>query len=236
MMLVALLCGCASQKQSDPSGSEWIVIQGGIGEGPITASALVPLEAATVVYDNPDAPNEPITLITEPTNRFGAAWSRRDGDRRTEFLRDDERGNIVMTAAIDHADRAISLFDPPLIIAYATLAPGERREQQVRIRVVDEGNPQKQKETGRATQTIEHAGDAMIRTRAGEARASQIVIRFHADLRMADADTTTTLFIDADRGVIGRRREEKVVILGVPSRSSRETLQLRSVEDERSGD
>jgi hypothetical protein len=227
-LLVATVIGCAARQRPDEAAGAWTLGRPTTAEGSALAATLLTLRAGEQVYDIvDDDAAAPIAITMEPSNRFDASWSRHDGDRRTEFLREDEQGNVVMTAAIDHAESAVSLFDPPLIIAYASLSPAERRQQEVAIRVVDEKNAQKQKERGRAVQTIEYVGDKLIRIGKREFHVRQISIQFHADLRMADADTSTMLLIDDDHGPIVRERDEKIVILGVSSRSSRETIVLQ---------
>ena len=106
--------------------------------------------AAASLYLTPDSPKhtyvdietgEDVTLAVKKTDRYGAAWLI-DEDRsgktvRTEFLRRDDDDNIVMTAALDHEEQALSRFEPPLLITPARLEPGSPVESRVAIRVLD---------------------------------------------------------------------------------------------------
>ncbi|MHC4765568.1 MAG: hypothetical protein ACYTF2_10705 [Planctomycetota bacterium] len=164
----------------------------------------------------------------EGTDRYGAAWVDHQADERSEYWRTDETGNLVMPTVVDHANNAITLFRPPLIVAYGQLEPGRTYEQQASMRVMDAKRPMRQRYEGTGIQTIEYLQDQVLRTPLGEFSTKRVDIRFNADLGTARAETTTTLWIIPEIGplVVQRRRVER--LWGLPVRAREQTLVLTS--------
>lgn len=198
---------------------------------PLRAAALFTPAAASAVFDVIDGDDKgcAVTMKRSPTTRFNAAWAESEEDTRTEFFRMTEEGNVLLTAAIDHDERAISLFDPPLTAVYATLKPGEPLVQEVRMRIMDLRNPSRQREAGTATQTIEHLGRRRIRTEQGEFTVDCISVKFDANLRFARARRDSILYIMDGVGLIAAEHEERVTALGLFNRTSRQTLLRRDL-------
>ena len=154
--------GCAS----GPESSLLHVLATRPPSDPVRSDDLYPLRPGQWIYDV-DGSNQ-IVLERTRTDRFGATWMNREGDQRTEFWHVDDDGNIVMDATIDHQNSAISIFEPPLIIAYRELAPRQPRRDETAMRVVDLNNTETQRECGTAVRTIEYINDELIRTPTGE--------------------------------------------------------------------
>ncbi len=93
---------------------------------------------------------------------------------------------------------------------------------------MDRDRPLRQRESGTATRTIEYVDDQVIRTPLGEFLAKRIVVEFVADLRLADARTTSTLYVVEGLGVVAEEREEEIKIFGVIGRPTRRTFLLAS--------
>ena len=68
----------------------------------------------------------------------------------------------------------------------------------------------------------------MIRTPLGEFLTKRVVVEFVADLRLADARTTSTLYVVEGLGVVAERREEELKIFGAIGRPRRRTFLLAS--------
>lgn len=197
---------------------------------PITADNLYPSRTAEwsyVVTAGTDA-GDSITHRRADTKRFDATWVDHEDDRISEFQRRDNHGNIVMPAVISHRDHTISLFEPPLIIAYQALPAGQPRRQEVAMRVVDLSDTAQLRESGRAVQTIEYVDDQRLRTPFGEFTAKRVIMIFNADLQFAHAQTSSTLYVVPGLGAIVQQRREEVRILGIPTRNRNQTLVLRS--------
>ncbi|MHC4106486.1 MAG: hypothetical protein ACYSTY_00220 [Planctomycetota bacterium] len=196
---------------------------------PVRAADLYPLRAGQWIYDV-DGGNQ-ILLERSRTDRFGGTWMNREGDQRTEFWHVDDDGNIVMDATIDHQKKAISIFEPPLVIAYRELPPRQPRRVETAMRVVDLNNPEIQRESGTAVRTIEYIKDERIRTPTGEFLVKHIEVRFVADLQMANAVTDLTLYVVPALGVVAEQRRESVKILGLGVPQTR-TLTLATAPTE----
>ena len=233
VLLMAGPVGCAAH---GPDAPRFEVLSSQPGTGSLTADAIRPLTAAQWTYERPkrDSEAETVPYRRDPTQRFGADWVTHRGDERSEYWRMDDQGNVVLTAVISHVDRAISLFQPPLIIAYRELSPGESRQHEVSMRVVDARNPSQQRETGNAKQSVEYVGDFLIRTPMGEMSAKRVDVSFVADLQFADAKTTSVIYVAEGLGPVVEQRLLTIKVLGLSARRRLETLLLTSKSSEES--
>jgi hypothetical protein len=76
--------------------------------------------------------------------------------------------------------------------------------------------------------SVEYVGNALLKTPIGEIECAQLRITFTADLRMADAVTTTTLYIAPDYGVVAEQWSEVVKVFGALSSEKGEVTVLAS--------
>lgn len=153
-------------------------------------------------------------FVRSTTSKFGATIQDEIVGVRSEFLRLDAQGNVVMCAVIDRANSALSLFDPPLVVMPATLARNKPFEARAAMRVVDVKNPSKQKEHGSAIRTIEYIGDRLVKTTFGEVECHLLTIVFTADLSLADDVTKTTLYVSPKYGVVAEQWSERLKVFG----------------------
>lgn len=225
--------GCASHQPSTTSPALAVKSESQATEptsSPLAASLIVDLtpgEASFAIIDDKGAHGGRATIRTSATTEHGAEVAVAEGERRVEFLKRSEDGCIALTAVIDRKEHALTLFEPPLIVAPASLQPGETFSSEAAMRVVALDDPGKQREKGKAKRSITYVGDAMIPHAGGEVRAAKLEIRFDADLRMANAHEQTTLYVsrDASRpGVIAQESMEKITILGAFPRTTKRTL------------
>ena len=130
VLLMAGPVGCATV---GPDAPRYEVLSMQPATGSLTAERFRPLISKHWTYERPnrDSETEIVLYRRGSTQRFGAEWVTHQGNERSEYWRMDDQGNVVMTAVISHVDRAISLFQPPLIIAYRELSPGEKRQHEV---------------------------------------------------------------------------------------------------------
>ncbi len=203
----------------------------------LAAETIYPLTTTQWTYETAQRGGalDPVIYRRLRTKRFGAAWVTHHGDERSEFWRLDDDQNVVMTAVISHVDRAISLFQPPLIVAYRDLPPGELRQHEVAMRVVDARNPSRQRESGKARRTIQYVGDYLIRTPMGEMLTKRVDVSFTADLQFAKANTTSVIYVAKGLGPVVEQRMQVVQILGLSARRRYQTLLLTSKSPEDSG-
>jgi len=236
LSIVLLIVGSVGCATVGPDAPPYEVLSSQPATGSLTAHTVRPLVPMEWTYERPkrDAEAEIVPYRREPTQRFGADWVTHQGDERSEFWRMDDEGNVVLTAVISHVDRAISLFQPPLIVAYRELSPGESKEHEVAMRVVDARNPSQQREFGKAKQTVEYVGDFLIRTPMGEMPVQRVDMSFDADLQFADASTTSVIYLADGLGPVVEERLLTIKVLGLSVRRRYETLLLMPKRSEES--
>jgi len=215
--LMILVTGCAGP--SIESSTQLDILETRPANGVVHGADLFPLDAAPRTFEIVGVDTDPpavVAVSAEATDRFEATMAVRMGDR-TEYRRRDADGTIRSPAVIDHRQRALTRFDPPLTLAPATLTPGTPVTEEVAMRVLDARNPKRVRESGHATRTIEYVDDQRLRTPWGDLDAKRVVVTFEARLRLARADTRTTLWVTPGRGVVAREDEERLRVLGLPT-------------------
>lgn len=225
--------GCATSKKDKDLG--YLLVSVSEASGTITAQDMYPLREGTWSWrvTAGDDAGRWVERRREETDLYHATWlETHDGDRREYWSRDDQ-GNLVMTAVAEPRDQAISFFDPPLVIAYKTLGPGESRRQQVTMRVMDLRRPERMKDQGLATRTVEYVDDRLIQTPLGTMPTRRVEISFRADLRLARAENSTTVLVYPTFGIVVERREDTVTLLGIRLRHREQTLALVRMPEER---
>ncbi len=218
--------GCTGSKKDIDLGYRLVSVSQ--ASGTITVADMYPLRAGTWSWQVTagDDAGRSIDRRREETDLYGATWVEiQDGQRREYWTRDDE-GNLVMTAVAEPGDQALSFFDPPMVVAYNTLGPGESRRQQVKMRVMDLSRPVRMKQQGVATRTVEYVDDRLIQTPMGTMSVKRVEISFRADLGLARAENSTTVLVYPTVGIVVERRKDTVSVVGVPFRHREQTLAL----------
>lgn len=229
-ILTLAATGCQGTGGAGDGGPGFVVLETRPAEAALVAADLSPTASgrreyritrgndagALLVERRLATPAQSVTWIDDPR-----------GDRR-ELWSIDAAGDVVMPAVVDVADGAITIFDPPLVIAPARLAPGQPWVQQTAMRVLRLDDPSQVRESGTAVQTIEYSDVSRIRTAGGDLDAARVTITFKADLRMADAQTVTTLYVASGRGPVVREWSESVKTLGITIRSAKRTMVLEN--------
>ena len=221
-------CGCASSNDGNLQHFGFDVLNTSDPEQPLDAQTIFPLKsrAKTYLITQGKGNGNKTVHSCKPTDKYNASWVNGQGKSRSEYWRLDENGSIVMTAAISYRDQAISFFEPPLTIITKTIKPGQIQQHESSMRVVDLKKPSRQRLAGKAVITIHYVDDLLLSTPLGEIPIKRIEIVFKADLRFADAVTTTTLYVSQDLGVIVKERTESISLLGLPPSIDRKTLVL----------
>jgi len=229
LALVTLLQGCKSAPSLQPGAGLTIVRE-------LPAEDVI--GADTVYFDEPTNATYAVvagehkgtdrTFERRDTTKFGASVKEELSGARIEYLRRDEAGNVVLTAVIDHANNALSLFEPPLVVMPAELPRGKPFEARTAMRVVDSRIQSKEKERGSAVRTVEYIGKRLLNTPIGEIECVQLRISFTADLRMADAETLTMLYVAPEYGVVAEQWSEVVKVFGALTSEKGEVIVLAS--------
>lgn len=232
--LALLLIGCSSSQKTGSVVPYFQVLESRPAPDSITADEIYPLSNDTrhmrLIEDN--RPHGDLPLRMESTDRFQAQWKVIEGEERELFFRVSPEGHRLLTAVIEPGKKAISLFNPPLIGAYASLAPGETREQSVAMRVMHLDHPRRMRDQGTVRQTISYRDRCELRIGDQSHVADRIKIVFEADLRFANIIRLATLYIERGRGVIAESSDETIVILGLfPQHTEQLRVLLPASED-----
>jgi len=225
-----LLGGCATSTPlpSEFADNQWIQTLGAAEPGgSLNAEKWGLLERGDSkwVHATGERAGRMVIIGRVPTTEHGATTLLHDGDERGEYLRLDESGNVVLTAGADRGEDALSLFDPPMIIAPATLPHVTPHEQaDISMRVIDLDNAKNERESGTATRRIELVGTQVIRTPLGEMQAMRVESDFKADLKLADVHEHAVFWIVPGRGIVAEDVQESTQVLGAFETTKRRTL------------
>ncbi len=224
----ALGSSCRARLQETAMG--YLLVEARPASGAVGADDLEPAPPGERRYliTAGDGAGGHLVRRREPTDRFGAAWVEHEDDLRSAYLRPDADGNALLVAVVSHRDGTVSLFDPPLVVAWKRLEAGPPKSQEVAMLVLDLADPARQRESGTATRTIEYVRDQRLRLPHGEGDldARRVVVDFEADLRLANVRTMTILYVVPGLGPVVEERLEVIEVLGLPARLTRQTLVL----------
>lgn len=225
--LLALLAGCSSSARTDGSADpppELVILETLPATGVVRAADIYPQQPVERRYSV--AEGGEIVVRISPTTEHGATIAIAEGEERTTWLKTDDQGNIAMTAVFEADDNAISLFNPPLVVAFNQMNAGQTYSSESAMKVVDAKDPASVRESGKAKRTITYIDDQRIRIPAGEFTARRMTVRFEAELKLARANETTTLWIEPSPGVgiIAKQSEEQVKVLGLGGGKHTRTL------------
>ena len=225
LVAVACLAGCASKQPTSQPSPSFQILESLPASGTIAPTDLYPLEPGTRRFLNIDT-NADLIVTYSTTSDHDATIACAEGDQRVSYWRADEQDNIVMTVVFEAKDEALTQFAKPLLIARASFDKGVAAATSATMRVVDANDPSRQREFGKATRTLQYVDDQRIRTPMGEFTAKRISIRFRADLRMADVDEVTMLWIVPGTGIVAQSSTEQVKVMGVGKKKTRTLVLL----------
>ncbi|MFO0874999.1 MAG: hypothetical protein U0575_13645 [Phycisphaerales bacterium] len=199
----------------------------------LDATKLQPMDRATELWRVVEGERAGASIVREraPTDRFGATvadlW-RRDGvDEQTYLLATAPDGAVSMPANLSHHDRAISRFEPALLMAPAVLRPlkhGESSKVQVHMTVRDEDRPEKVTQEGTATREMKILDRVPIATPLGVFDAVRVSVEFRAKLTMATASEVAILYVVPELGVVAEQRREEIRAVGIFTRITKQTI------------
>ncbi len=145
-----------------------------------------------------------------------------EGTRSVMQMRATDGGDLVLVRSVEHADDAITVFDPPMLAMPAQLPPGETRTQELRMVVHPRGRPERIKAQGPARRTVVYEVDQRVRTPAGEFDCRRVRSLLVAELGTARVRVETRQWFAAGAGLVAEESTERVTTLGIPIRSRTE--------------
>lgn len=125
------------------------------------------------------------------------------------------QGAAQIMASIDNAEDVIVEFDPHMLAMPGELVQATQFSQKSKMRLPLIENPERTREKGRGTKTLELVGMQTVRSRAGAFECAHVREVFTSDLSLATAVRTTDHWYAPGVGLIARRWEEKVTALGL---------------------
>lgn len=248
--------GRVHQGRDEPSGAEGAAPSGGQGTegggslfqvvrsseatGRLLRSDLFPMRPEriewAVIRENgrafarlAEAPRRDVTVAA--TTERGAAVKVDEGKDRTLFLVPADDGSVVMVATESHADAALSLFTPGLLMAPAELAAGSPVEATVQMRVVSLPDGTRERDTGHGWRRTTLAREDVIRTPLGELTCMRVDVDFDANLGIAEAKVRSQRWILPGTGPVAERWRQRITVLGLlPSQVERTMVRVTPVD------
>lgn len=141
---------------------------------------------------------------------------------RESVLGRDADGNVVLVQEVNHEEKVVVDFEPPLVIYPASIGAGESREQKVHMTVHPMRDTTRVQAQGDVKHTIRWDGSEEIQTPAGKVEAKKLVSVFEADLGGPQVRNETQEWIAPGRGVVARKKMERTTMLGLKVRSKSE--------------
>ena len=135
---LAAIGGCAGLSPHRP-GPGFEQLETLPATGKVSVDDLYPTRSGRWSYlvTAGDNAGEEVVIRRVNTLGFATTWVDAPGESRGEFWRLDDDGNVTLEAVVSYARATISLFEPPLVVAYAGLAPATPRRHEVAMEVVD---------------------------------------------------------------------------------------------------
>lgn len=236
LLLAALACvfpvgGCASTR-TVPS-------QAVFGEdtkpaGPVEASKVfLPTEGAILYHIVEGADAGDTILIEQKPGAKADEWivtrtpSGDEAPLRTDRLRQEKDGSIVLLETESRDEKVISRYEPPLVVLPARLAAGDAVEQRVELTVRPIEHPDQIDHRGPATNQIKLAAGQDVKTPAGQFASLRVDAVFKADLSAAKVVNKTSTWYAPDLGMIAERYDDVAKTLGITVNQHRHFYVIR---------
>lgn len=143
----------------------------------------------------------------------------RDGEPWVEetFSRSGS-GDTLLEESINHEERVITRFDPPLLVAPSSLSAGSGADWKGTMRIHPIDRPDELRDEGDARQEVRLSGKGRVRTGGGWAETVLVETVLKASLKAAKVETTTSVWVGGKEGVVAERVRERATFLGLSVR------------------
>lgn len=228
ILLAAVLGGCGGGKQQIAADGPNGVLRPASAElegakaNPSSATA----EKRFVIAAGKDVGKTVVVLDRVDGGSIVQTWTI-EGEKRPRFerhlIRDDD-GALAMREQRSFDRAVVSVFDPPLMVFPAKLAPGESFTMSSKMVVHPIDKPKSIKERGTAKVVITLRG--LQSPGRGKEPADVVRTVFTADLQSADVTRTTDRWVAPGFGLVVEQYEESVKVFGVVVEKTAETFIL----------
>jgi len=153
------------------------------------------------------------------------AVEEHDGEPSERFLLEPRDGGWAITTVETYGEDSRSVFEQPLRFSPARLVAGESHpcSSPMEVTLLSSGKP---RASGTARRNLRISGEAEIDLHGERLHATVVEVEFVAELDAATARRVSELFVVEDRGIVAEQWRERLLILGVIPRNSRETLAI----------
>lgn len=169
-----------------------------------------------------------LNVARTPPPATAAEWTTRWAarDRRGEKLsehtfRHAPDGGVAMLQTVEHADKVVTSFEPPLVVLPGRLDGGSTLRQTLRMVVRPIGKPETIQSEGAASNELTYVADETVETPAGTFEAARVRSVLKVKLGTANVTATTDAWYAPGVGLVAQRRQERVTVFGVPVREGR---------------
>lgn len=154
----------------------------------------------------------------------------RDGAPISEAtLRIGDDGAALLVSSVDHAERVLTTFDPPLVLMPAELSANATRTQRLRVRIHPVDRPETVRDEGDASHDLTFDAAQSVRGGLGAVETRRVRAVLRIGLRAARVETTSMSWFRADGRdrLAARDASEQARAFGIPVRSVRRFIVQR---------
>lgn len=169
-----------------------------------------------------DATKAP-TFVDVTYEQDGERVVRRDAAGTRVLVRTAE-GSVALAEQTDASDGSTVLFTPPLLLAPARLAAGDRPAAESQADTSKAGAADR--DPGRAQRSMHLAASDRVRTPLGEFDALRVDATFTMKVPFASMRRETSTWVVPGRGPVATRSDERILVMGIVPRNRAETRVL----------
>lgn len=234
-LLAAALAGCAQNTPIDARADEPPAeVQGVAALDPVSLAR----DVASVTIFTGDTGSLRIERDVTPEARrwdvrrtiVGGSAAAAGGATRTQRFELQLDGSVALAEQIDRVEGVEVVFDPPMVVLPAGLAPGAQHVQELRMTVHPLGDRARVRSRGPLVNRITFVGRQPVRTPLGERQGFRLTSRFTADLAPAEVISETDQLFVPGIGLVDEIDQERTRVLGVQIRNNRERWTLDRIE------
>lgn len=130
----------------------------------------------------------------------------------------DMGGNLRLAGSEDLDEKTATEFDPPMLVYPASLSPGERLTEPLRMVVRPIADRSRIRAQGPAKREVEYVGDELVTTPMGTFQARRVKSTLTAELGPARVQVVSETWLAEGAGVVHEQQRETVTTFGVPIR------------------
>jgi hypothetical protein len=186
------------------------------------AADCEPLAARSERWATVDATKAP-TFVDVTYEQDGERVVRRDAAGTRVLVRTAE-GSVALAEQTDASDGSTVRFTPPLLLAPARLAAGDRPAAESQADTSKAGAADR--DPGRAQRSMHLAAAERVRTPLGEFDALRVDATFTMKVPFASMRRETSTWVVPGRGPVATRSDERILVMGIVPRNRAETRVL----------